>query len=30
MNTPPGLSYLIQVIHPEMDDEEAIELIELS
>ena len=30
MNTPPGLSYLIQVIHPDMDDEEAIELIELS
>ena len=30
MTTPPGLSYLIQVIHPDMDDEEAIELIELS
>ena len=26
---PPGLSYLIQAIDPEMDDEEAIELIEL-
>ena len=30
LTTPPGLSYLIQVIHPDMDDEEAIELIELS
>jgi hypothetical protein len=30
MTTPPGLSYLIQVIHPDMEDEEAIELIELS
>ena len=26
---PPGLSYLIQVIHPEMEDEDAINLIEL-
>ena len=29
INAPPGLAYLIHVIHPDMDDEEAISLIEL-
>lgn len=29
INGPPGLSYLIQVIHPDMEDEDAIKLIEL-
>lgn len=29
INRPPGLSYLIQVIHPDMEDEDAIKLIEL-
>lgn len=29
INAPPGLAYLVQVIHPDMEDEDAISLIEL-